>query len=659
MRIKLLIIALLSSVITFGQVPVKWQITAGKVTDTLYELQVKGTLEKGWYVYAENVADEGLETVQLKWDNNQVQKEKTHYTTVAAYINDPVFENKRFKVFENSIAFSQFVKFTGPVPASLTITITGFTSNGKEFLPIEEKREVPFGGTAEKISDIKLRSIDLARPVSTCGEQQNNANKSLLTIFLLGVAGGLLALLTPCVFPMIPVTVSYFTGVGKTKKQGIRNGIIYGLSILFIYLVASVPFHLIGNINPQVFNSISTNAWVNIFFFAIFIFFALSFFGVFNIQLPSSIANTAGNKGGIFFMALTLAIVSFSCTGPILGSLLVGSLSSEGGAWQLTAGMAGFGVALALPFALFAMFPNWLKTLPKSGGWMETVKVSLAFVELALAVKFLSNADLVKHWGILKREVFIGLWLLIALSLSIYLLKPFIQSFNKFVILYWKTAIPVAAARKLFKSAANGRFVAGIIVLVFAVYLVPGVTRSKGANLTLLSGFPPPLGYSIYGKENIQGKGVEPDVVNDYDKALQLSRTQNKPMLIDFTGWACVNCRKMEEHVWSKPEITKIIKEHFILVSLYVDDRKNLPPDQQYTFKGKNGEKYIKTIGDKWAIFQQENFGQVTQPLYVILSPEEKLMNNPVGYTPASEEYKIWLECGIDAYNKQKEIALK
>jgi len=523
MRITLLIFALLASLITLGQEPVKWQVTAGKTEGTSYELRVKGIPAEGWYVYAERVAEEGLESVQLQWDNEQIlQKGKPDHTSVTAFINDPVFENKRFKVFKN-IEFTQGIEINGEPPASLKVKITGFASNGKEFLPIEEKIEVAIGGAAAKVTNLKLADVDLTNPVSSCGEVRNNSEKGLLAIFMLGVAGGLLALLTPCVFPMIPVTVSYFTTKSKTNST---NGILYGLYILLIYVAASIPFHLIGNINPQIFNTISTNAWVNIIFFAIFIFFALSFFGLFNIQLPSAFANSAGNKGGIFFMALTLAIVSFSCTGPILGSLLVGSLSSEGGAWQLTAGMAGFGIALALPFAMFAMFPNWLKTLPKSGGWMQVVKVSLAFVELGLAVKFLSNADLVKHWGILKREVFIGLWIIIAVALALYLFGAFDKRYN----------LRVAAQR----NKLNGRNFFGAIVFMFAVYLLPGVTNTKYANLTLLSGFPPPLSYSIYGTGNIKGKGVEPAVINDYDKALQLSREQNKPILIDFTGWGII-----------------------------------------------------------------------------------------------------------------------
>jgi thiol:disulfide interchange protein len=638
MKITFLTVALLASLITFGQEPVTWKITASRKTDSLYELVVKGNPAKGWHIYADIDTVEGLEPVILKWDNELVlQKEKPKYTSVATSVRDPLFANKRLRIYENEFTFTQSIQINVPAPGLLKITVTGFASNGKEFLPLEEIIEVPLeGGVAVNIQNLKLNSIDLNKPASSCGNIQSTANKSLLAIFMLGLAGGLLALLTPCVFPMIPVTVSVFTGFGKTKKQGVKNGLLYGVSILLIYLLASVPFHLIGNINPQVFNTISTNAWVNLFFFAIFLLFALSFFGVFHIKLPAAIANSTGSKGGIFFMALTLAIVSFSCTGPILGSLLVGSLSSEGGAWQLTAGMGGFGAALALPFALFAMFPGWLKTLPKSGPWMDTVKKSLAFAELALALKFLSNADLVMHWGLLKREVFIAAWMVIALALAVYLFGFFQDKFEGSPRLH------------VIKE------IIAIVALIFAGYLFPGLTNTKYANLKLLSGFPPPLSYSIYhNNDDPDQKGLVPDVINDYDKALALAKAQGKPLLIDFTGWACVNCRKMEEQVWTKPAIAQLIKDKFILVSLYVDDRKKLPAAEQFIFKGKAGDKDIKTIGDKWATLQQENFNQVTQPLYVVLSPEEKLMNNPVGYTPSAEAYSNWLDCGLAAYEKE------
>jgi thiol:disulfide interchange protein DsbD len=351
-------------------------------------------------------------------------------------------------------------------------------------------------------------------------------------------------------------------------------------------------------------------------------------------------------------MALTLVIVSFSCTGPILGSLLVGSVSSNNGAYSLTAGMAGFGCALGLPFALFAIFPHWIQRLPKSGSWMNVVKKSLAFIELALAIKFLSNADLVEHWGILKREVFIGLWIIIFLCLAFYLFGIFEKKRKQF------HSLPVLRVVKKDysqQSITKTRILFGILSLLFVIYLTPGITQMQSARLQLLSGFAPPLSYSIYGKKNVQGKGLEPDVINDYEKAVRLSKQQHKPILIDFTGWACVNCRKMEENVWTNQEIQNLIKEKFILISLYVDDRKKLPSDQYIVVKTGDGQsRSIATIGDKNAAFQAKNFAQVTQPLYAILSPDEKLMNYPVGYTPDVKAYKQWLNCGYDAYESFK-----
>ena len=320
-----------------------------------------------------------------------------------------------------------------------------------------------------------------------------------------------------------------------------------------------------------------------------------------------------------------------------MGSLLVGSLS--GGAWQLTSGLAGFGIALALPFALFAIFPEWLQSLPKSGGWLDTVKMVLAFLELALAFKFLSNADLVMHWGLLKREVFIGVWILIGAGLTLYL-------FGILRLPHDYKGMKISKGRK----------VLGVIALLFTLYLIPGVTQTKYANLQLLSGFPPPFSYSIYGKDNVHGKGLEANVVNDYSKALHIAKEQHKPLLLDFTGWACVNCRKMEENVWTVPEVYNYIKENYILVSLYVDDRQKLLAEQRImNYKTKSGDtKDIITIGDKWATFEAENFNQTTQPLYVLLDTKERLLNNPVGYTPDPKEYLKWLQCGKKTFESNQ-----
>jgi thiol:disulfide interchange protein len=625
-----------------GDTLLHWETTAKKIGEGVYEISARTAIPPGWYVYGSNPSIEGIENIKLApaYEKAVMQAQLT-YEGAPKTVSDAVFQQK-VQVFTGSISIRQQVKIEGFVPAVLKGTITAYLSKTGEFISSEQAFEVILEGGAG-VSDanarIRLSTINLEHPIEDCGKQNELADSGLLSVFFLGFLGGLIALLTPCVFPMIPVTVSFFTKRSESRKQAVRNGVLYGFFIFLVYLAASIPFHILGNVQPEIFNNISTNSWLNILFFVIFIFFAISFFGYFEISLPGNIASKADSKSGlgsvlgIFFMALTLAIVSFSCTGPILGSLLVGSLS--GGAWQLTAGLAGFGLALALPFALFAIFPNWLQSLPKSGGWLDTVKKVLAFLELALAFKFLSNADLVMHWGLLKREVFIGVWILIGAGMTLYL-------FGILRLPHDYKGMKISSGRKF----------TGVIALLFTLYLIPGVTKSKYANLQLLSGFPPPFSYSIYGKDNVHGKGLEANVVNDYEKALAMAKAQQKPLLIDFTGWACVNCRKMEEQVWTEPEVYNYIRENFILVSLYVDDRQLLPAETRLTnYMTKDGySKDINTIGGKWATFQSENFNQTTQPLYVILDNSETLLNHPVGYTPDADEYLEWLKCGRTAF---------
>lgn len=623
----------------------QWQITAKKVNDSVYTLNAAAKVPAGWHLYAANATVDGLQepfVVAYAYENAASQG-SPQVSGTQQNISDPIFSNQQVAVYTGDITLTQQVAISGAVPATLNGTITAFLGRNDEFIPAESGFGVALeSGVAASASDqrILLESVQSGTPVNDCGEHVTTAGSSIWKVFILGFLGGLIALLTPCVFPMIPVTVSFFTKRSGSRSHAIRNGVTYGFFIFLIYTLASIPFHILGNVQPELFNNISTNVWLNLVFFAIFIVFAISFFGFFEITLPSSIAGKADSKGGlgsiggIFFMALTLAIVSFSCTGPILGSLLVGSLS--GGAWELTSGLAGFGLALALPFALFAIFPHWLQSLPKSGGWLDTVKKFLAFVELALALKFLSNADLVMHWGLLKREVFIGLWMLISIGLALYL-------FGVLRLPHDTKGMEIGTGRKI----------TGVLAILFTLYLAPGLTTSSYANLQLLSGFPPPLSYSIYGKANVHNKGLEANVVNDYEQALQLARQQGKPLLIDFTGWACVNCRKMEENVWTQPEVKAYIAANYILVSLYVDDRGKLPVQQRFTYTTKDGTpKSIETIGDKWSTFQAENFNQVTQPLYVLLDGNERMLNHPVGYTPDAAEYLDWLTCGKTTFDQ-------
>lgn len=643
-KILLLLICTLSGMLLFAQTPVvlTWNLQAKRINQATYEISAQTIVPGGWYLYANDSAD-GLKT-EFQFDYIHIKPQgEVSFDKASQTIFDSAF-NKKVQVYTGNITIKQAVVIDSVVPATTKITVASNLGRQGEFLPVSMPMVIKLEGGVDISANaqrIKIPSIDINSPLSNYGGA-TTVKGTLFTIFFIGFLGGFIALLTPCVFPMIPVTVSFFTNRAANRRQGIRNGLLYGFFIFLIYILVSVPFHLL-NLNAEVLNTISTNAVLNLVFFAVFLFFAISFFGYFEITLPSNLAtktdtkSSLGTLGGIFFMALTLTIVSFSCTGPILGSLLVGSLS--GGAWPLTAGLAGFGLALALPFAVFAIFPNLLKALPKSGGWLDTVKKVLAFAELALAFKFLSMADLVMHWGILKREVFLGLWIVISTGLALYL-------FGILRLPHDYKGMKIGTGRK----------VMGVIAVLFTLYLLPGVTNTRYANLKLLSGFPPPLHYSIYGEGNVNGKGLEANVVNDYDEALALAKKVHKPLMIDFTGWACTNCRRMEENVWTDPEVYKYIKENYILVSLYVDDRKKLPILQQlpeYTTKDGHTREII-TNGDKWATFQYENTNQTAQPYYVLLNNEEKLLNNPVAYTPDAGAYLKWLQNGKQTFDGKK-----
>ena len=562
---------------------------------------------------------------------------------------DAVFEAD-ITFFKNEAEFRQRIKVLDPTDLVITAEVYFSVCDDEKCLPPDTERfamsiennEVVEGFTDLEVSD-KDQRLTEALNIGVKGvggaELETEESSGYGTIFFLGFIGGLIALLTPCVFPMIPLTVSFFTKGARTRKKGLVNAVMYGVFIFLIYLLLSIPFHLLDSLDPEILNNISTNTTLNVIFFIIFIFFAFSFFGYYEITLPSSWSNKMDDKAssfggilGVFFMALTLAIVSFSCTGPILGSLLGSSLTTDGGATQLSFGMGGFGLALALPFALFALFPNWLNSLPKSGGWLNSVKVVLGFIELALAFKFLSNADLVEHWGLLKREIFIGIWILVGIAMVLYL----------FGIIRFPHDGPKARPGK-------GRIFLGIATLAFVVYLIPGLTNTSHANLKLLSGFPPPLFYSIYEKETEGPLGLK--AYKDFDEGVAAAKAENKPILLDFTGWACVNCRKMEEQVWSEPEVFELMKSEFILISLYVDDRKELPEEQKFNYqKPTGGVKEIKTIGDKWATFQTLNFQNNSQPFYVLLDENMNMLNKPVGYTPNSEEFRRWLEEGVQEF---------
>ncbi|HMK18645.1 MAG TPA: cytochrome c biogenesis protein CcdA [Chitinophagaceae bacterium] len=619
----------------------KWNYKSQRTSEGKYELIFSTNGITGWQLYAPGQELGGVKTVELKFADSSISVEKGFSTTgESKSFSSSFFENTTVKVYEGLTEWKIPISISGKVPAKLQGKLSYFYGNNEAFNSEFLDFNVEMEGGVETTTIIKIPSIDIKNPTSPCGDD-GTSDKSIFTIFLLGLVGGLIALLTPCVFPMIPVTVSYFTNKSHNKKRGKTNAILYGLFIFLIYVLITIPFHLANDtISPEIFNNISTNIWLNLLFFVVFVVFAISFFGFFEIGLPSSIANKAhsksghGNIGGIFFMAGTLAIVSFSCTGPILGTLLVGV--ADQGAWPLTAGAAGFGIALGFPFALFAMFPNWLKSLPKSGGWMTNVKVVLGFIELALAVKFLSNADLVKQWGLLKREIFIGLWVIISFLTVLYLL-------GKIKFPHTGTIKKVSFTRIFFIF-----FFAAI-----GIYLIPGLTNSKSANLTLISGFPPPLCYSVYKHPVNCAEKYEP--IKDYNRALERAKNENKPVLIDFTGWACVNCRRMEEKVWTNRIVDSLMRNEFVVVSLYVDERRQLPLTEHTVYKTSTGqEKSIITVGDKWATFQTENFGATSQPQYAIISADQIALTKTKYYTPDADKFIEWLQCGIETYKKNK-----
>ena len=620
----------------------QWTVKANKLTDKKFELLFSSTGGAGTQLFAPSQDLDGTASVELIFNDSSIQLESFVANGNTKTITSPLFNNKQLMVSEGNANWKAVVEFKNAVPAQLLGKLSVFFNRGDEFSP-----DLPFafntgleGGVVSGIR-IKSAAIDIKNPVNNCGDE-GTQNKSILAIFLLGFLGGLIALVTPCVFPMIPVTVTFFTKKSQTRSKGISNAIFYGLFIFLIYVAITIPFHIASKtISPEIFNNISTNVWLNLIFFAVFVLFALSFFGLFEIVLPSSIANKAdsksglGNVAGIFFMAGTLAIVSFSCTGPLLGTLLA-NVANEG-PWPLTAGAAGFGLALGLPFALFAMFPNWLQSLPKSGGWMTDVKVVLGFVELALAVKFLANADNVEQWGLIKREIFVGLWIVIGAMIVLYLMG-------------WLKIGHGSPVKKFSKV----RIAFIVLFAATTLYLIPGITNTRAASLGLMSGFPPPLSYSIYKHHVLITEGIKP-LHNEYEKALAQAKAENKPLLIDFTGWACVNCRRMEEKVWTNKEVDSLMRTKFVVVSLYVDEKTKLPATEQTVYKTSSGNnKPILSVGDKWATFQTENFNATSQPQYAIINADEIALTKTKFYTPEPTEFANWLKCGLEAFDKTK-----
>ncbi|MCW8898734.1 MAG: thioredoxin family protein [Flavobacteriales bacterium] len=654
---------------------VSWEFSVEQTNCEAYIIG-KATIVDKWHIYAAHLPEGGFALPTV------MELEKSDKYEIIGKLLEPKPEkvhdeilNEDLYLHSGTIAFKQKIKILSNKKFKIKGTYSFQTCDDIQCLPpYDDVFEVKVKGckldeesnnsemsfvlnetvntdSTEKIEEQATIEFPKNKTEQTTTKKSEDklTDKSLLTIFFLAFLSGFAALLTPCVFPMIPMTVSFFTKQSKTRAAGIRNAVIYGLSIIIIYV-------LLGTIITAIFgsdalNALSTNVYFNIFFFLLLIIFAISFLGAFEIVLPSSWVNkadSASNRGGligIFFMAFTLALVSFSCTGPIVGTLLVQSASIGGMAPFV--GMFGFSLALALPFGLFAAFPGWMNSLPKSGGWLNTVKVVLGFLELALAFKFLSNADLVMDWHLLEREVFLAIWIGVFGVLAMYLFG--------FIKLPHDSPI---------QHLSVGRTLFGTLVVIFVIYLIPGLW---GAPLKLISGFPPPMEYSEsprgFGNtastvDYIEGtKIVTKDISAflDIEDGLAYAKKVGKPVLLDFTGKACVNCRRMEERVWGEPGVIEILKNDVVLVSLYVDDKRDLPEDEQFEVEENGKTVKITTIGKKWSHYQSSKYKVNTQPYYLILDEN----GNEVGNGSADYEnhgnvdaFKEWLEEGLKLYGE-------
>ena len=656
--------------------PVKWTSKIEKKGNNAV-LIFDAVIEKDWHMYSQFTPEGGPLALEIAFKNQKgnyelVGKAKEGKTKTS--FNDVFGVDETY--FEGKAHIEQEIKIINPnlktvdVDFDFQVCKEVCINSSKKFsiaVPSTFKMdEVPVLAAADKdetkvvglaVDTIKTetaapadQTVKAEKEVTAAETPAPAPARSLWSIFFIAFLSGFAALLTPCVFPMIPMTVSFFTKQSKSRAKGIRNAVIYGLSIIAIYVILGLIVTKI--FGADALNALSTDVWFNLIFFVILVIFATSFLGAFEIMLPNSWANKAdqqADKGGIIgilFMALALAIVSFSCTGPIVGTLLV-EAASNGGIAPVV-GMLGFSSALALPFMLFAMFPGWLNSLPKSGGWLNTVKVVLGFLELALAFKFLSNADLVLQLHFLEREVFIAIWIAIFGALTLYL--------------FGKITLPHDSPTN---HISVGRLYLGLLTLVFTMYLIPGLW---GAPLKLISAFPPPPQYSESpfgvggsGNGSVSGESIKglPEgaelgphgimVFHDYEDGLAYAKEINKPIMLDFTGYACVNCRKMENNVWSDPTVLPILKNDVVLISLYVDDKRELPTEEQFTTA--SGDKII-TVGDKWTDFMISKYKTNTQPLYVITDLEGNNLNStkPTISYVSTEEYLKWLKEGISNF---------
>ena len=621
--------------------PVKWDFSQKQTSENTIELTFKATIDDGWYVYSQDAGD-GPVSTEFTFLNNGEYAVSNDWVQEGVPIEefDPNFDAV-LKYFKKEALFTLDINVMSTDDFVLKGDVYFMTCDSTQCLP-PEALEFSF----------EIDGIDESLISSSNDSSNQNDKKSMWALFFIAFLSGFAALLTPCVFPMIPMTVSFFTKQSKTKARGIVNAIIYGISIIVIYVALGVGVSSI--FGADALNNMATNEYFNLGFFLLLIIFGASFLGAFELQLPTSWVNKtdkASDKGGligIFFMAFTLALVSFSCTGPIVGTLLVEA--STGGYFGPIVGMLGFSLAIALPFALFAAFPGWLNSLPQSGGWLNSVKVTLGFLEIALAFKFLSNADLVLQAHLLERELFIAIWIVIFALLTMYLL-----GFIKF------------AHDSDLEYISVSRLSVAILTGTLTIYMIPGLW---GAPLKIINAFPPPMQYSEspqgFGSPSVSsnhstnheiGQHIGPQglmVFHDYDEGLEHAKNVGKPLMLDFTGHACVNCRKMEEQVWSNQNVKSMLASDVVLVSLYVDERIDLPLDQQYftTMAGK--EKKVKTTGDKWMVLQANTFGTNSQPYYVMLDHNEQELLEPANYQDYGSVslFQDWLERGVNTFNK-------
>ena len=655
-KIIVILLTLLVNVTATGQIfnPIEWSTKVEKISESKYKLITEASVKDGWSLYSQEVPTGGPIPTTFTYDDNggkikllgntSEPKGKIKFTKL---FNE---EGMKIKSFTHKAVFEQKIELVDPAIKNIDAFVEFIACTDEQCLP---PKEIDLSFNLEKPISNKQNSIDNVTLPS------KEDKKGLLSIFFIAFLSGFAALLTPCVFPMIPMTVSFFTKQSKSKSKGVKNAIIYGISIIGIYVLLGTV--VTGIFGADALNALSTNVWFNIVFFLILVIFAVSFLGAFEITLPSSWATKVDSQAdrggliGIFFMALALAIVSFSCTGPIVGTLLV-EAASKGGLAPII-GMLGFSLAIALPFALFAAFPGWLNSLPKSGGWLNTVKVVLGFLELALAFKFLSNADLVLQLHLLEREVFIAIWIAIFGALGFYLLG--------------KIQLPHDSPQN---HISVGRLSLGLVVLSFTIYMIPGLW---GAPLNLISAFPPPQHYSEspygvgYTKQSVvnvlnnttdtdnsglpEGAHLMPphDIVSfhDYDKGLAYAKKVGKPVMIDFTGHACVNCRKMEQNVWVKPKVLNVLKNKVVLISLYVDDKRPLKENNIVESKLNPGKK-LKYIGQKWSELQTIKYKANSQPFYVLMDHDESNLTTPIAYTPDVDIYFNWLQTGLSKFSK-------